>query len=222
MDALRSADIRRIVFSSSCATYGVPEDLPITEDSPQRPINPYGETKLIGEHILRDYGRALGFRHASLRYFNACGADREGKLSERHDPETHLIPRALMAAAGTIANLDVFGDDYDTADGTCIRDYIHVEDLAEGHVRALEYLERNDEPLMVNLGAGVGVSVRQVILEIERSCGRKVPIHMGPRRPGDPAVLYADPARAKERLGFVARYSDMATIINTAKASFGL
>ena len=175
MDAIRKSGVRKIVFSSSCATYGAPRQLPITETQPQEPINPYGVTKLIGEHIIRDYGHAFGINSVVLRYFNACGADRTGELSKRHDPETHLLPRALIAASGRIPHLDVYGDDYDTPDGTCIRDYIHVEDLADGHVRALAYLERGEAPLQVNLGSGKGTSIRQLLLMIERVCGKKVP-----------------------------------------------
>ena len=222
LDSMRANNVRKIVFSSSCATYGVPDQLPITEDAPQRPINPYGETKLIGEHIIRDYGRAYGIRSVALRYFNASGADREGELAERHDPETHLIPRALMAAAGTIPHLDVFGSDYDTPDGTCIRDYIHVEDLAEGHMRALAYMHQNEDPLQVNLGTGAGVSIREVLLAIERASNRQVPVCMSARREGDPAALFADPTRARETLGFVTKCSDIETIIASAQKSFGL
>jgi UDP-arabinose 4-epimerase len=222
LDAIRTAKVGKIVFSSSCATYGVPDRLPIVETCPQAPVNPYGETKLIGERLIRDYGRAFGVKYVVLRYFNASGADREGELRERHDPETHLVPRALMAAAGTISHLDVFGDDYDTPDGTCIRDYIHVEDLADGHVRALAYLDANEEPLQVNLGSGKGTSIRDILTTVEAITCRKVRVRFSPRRDGDPAALYADPAKAKSRLDFITRCSDIETIVGTAMKSFGL
>lgn len=222
LNSARRFGIAHVVFSSSCATYGLPDQLPIREDMPQRPINPYGETKLIGEHILRDYARAFGLRYAALRYFNACGADRDGELRERHDPETHIIPRALMAAAGRLPHLDVFGGDYETPDGTCIRDYIHVEDLAQGHVRALEYLDRHDGSFHANLGTGHGVSILDIIHAIESVAGRKVPVNMGPRREGDPPALYADPSRARDLFGFEATRSDLHTIVRSAMPSFGL
>ena len=197
LEACRATGLARIVFSSSCATYGVPPRLPITEDTEQFPINPYGRTKLMIELMLGDYARAYDFRSVALRYFNAAGADPEGQLTERHDPETHLIPRALMAAAGGIERLDVFGDDYPTPDGTCIRDYIHVTDLADAHVAAVNYLRDGGEVLRANLGSGHGTSIRQVLEAIDRVTGRRVPVQMLPRRPGDPPVLYADTSRAR-------------------------
>ncbi|HEV7309038.1 UDP-glucose 4-epimerase GalE [Ensifer sp.] len=222
LEACREGGIDRIVFSSSCATYGVPPVLPITEDTAQLPINPYGRTKLMIELMLADYARAYGLRSVALRYFNAAGADPEGQLVERHDPETHLIPRALMAAAGRIERLDVFGDDYATPDGTCIRDYIHVTDLADAHVAAVNYLRDGGEVLRANLGSGEGTSIRQVLSAIDRITGLKVPVRMLPRRPGDPPVLYADTARARQTLGFRPAYSTIDTIIATAAPSFGL
>ncbi|MGO4624267.1 UDP-glucose 4-epimerase GalE [Ensifer sp. 2YAB10] len=222
LEACRATGLARIVFSSSCATYGVPQRLPITEDTDQFPINPYGHTKLMIELMLGDYARAYDFRSVALRYFNAAGADPEGQLRERHDPETHLIPRALMAAAGGIERLDIFGDDYATPDGTCIRDYIHVTDLADAHVAAVDYLRDGGEVLRTNLGSGHGTSIRQVLEAIDRITGRRVPVQMLPRRPGDPPVLYADSSRARQRLGFRPALSDIETIIRTAAPGFGL
>jgi UDP-arabinose 4-epimerase len=222
LEACRATGLGRIVFSSSCATYGIPPQLPITEDMVQLPINPYGRTKLMIELMLGDYARAYGIRSVALRYFNAAGADPEGQLTEKHDPETHLIPRALMAAAGRIDRLDVFGDDYATPDGTCIRDYIHVTDLADAHVAAVNYLRDGGEVLHANLGSGHGTSIRQVLSAIDRVTGRAVPVQMLPRRPGDPPVLYADTNWARQRLGFRPQFSDIDTIIATAAPSFGL
>ncbi|MBD9652360.1 UDP-glucose 4-epimerase GalE [Ensifer sp. PDNC004] len=222
LEACRATGLGRIVFSSSCATYGIPPQLPITEDMVQLPINPYGRTKLMIELMLGDYARAYGIRSVALRYFNAAGADPEGQLTEKHDPETHLIPRALMAAAGRIDRLDVFGDDYATPDGTCIRDYIHVTDLADAHVASVNYLRDGGEVLHANLGSGHGTSIRQVLSAIDRVTGRPVPVQMLPRRPGDPPVLYADTNWARQRLGFSPQLSDIDTIIATAAPSFGL
>lgn len=222
LTACRNRGVGKIVFSSSCATYGIPETLPITEDTPQTPINPYGRTKLIGEKMLADFDAAYGMRHVILRYFNACGADPEGELSEKHDPETHLIPLALMAAAGQRPQLDIFGDDYPTPDGTCIRDYIHVSDLAAGHVAALRHLLDGKGNLAANLGTGTGHSILEVAEAIRRVTGRAVPMNMAPRRPGDPPVLVADVSRARQVLGFAPRYPDMETIIRHAGPTFGL
>ena len=222
LQACRNRGVDKIVFSSSCATYGIPEVLPITEDAPQAPINPYGRTKLIGEQMLRDFASAYGMRHVILRYFNACGADPEGELSEKHDPETHLIPLALMAAGGRLDWLDIYGDDYPTPDGTCIRDYVHVSDLAAGHVAALRHLLGGGPNLALNLGSGTGHSILEVMGAIREVTGREVPVRMGPRRPGDPPVLCADTARAERELGFRPRFSDLATIIRHAAPTFGV
>ncbi|HEV7317785.1 MAG TPA: UDP-glucose 4-epimerase GalE [Ensifer sp.] len=222
LEACRATGVGRIVFSSSCATYGVPPRLPITEDTVQEPINPYGRTKLMIELMLADYARAYGMRSVALRYFNAAGADPEGQLTEQHDPETHLIPRALMAAAGRIDRLDIFGDDYATPDGTCIRDYIHVTDLADAHVAAVNYLSDGGEALHANLGSGHGTSIREVLSAIDRVTGQTVPVQMLPRRPGDPPVLFADTNWARQKLGFRPVLSDIDTIIATAAPSFGL
>ncbi|MDJ0929067.1 MAG: UDP-glucose 4-epimerase GalE [Gammaproteobacteria bacterium] len=214
--AMRNAGINKIVFSSSCATYGVPEHVPIVETEKQAPINPYGMTKLIVENVLRDYGTAYGLRSASLRYFNACGADPDAEIGEDHDPETHLIPRAMMAVSGEIPELDLFGTDYDTPDGTCIRDYVHVTDLADAHVKALQRLLDGGQTFGLNLGTGSGFSVREVIAAVERVSERKVPVNEQPRRAGDPPVLVADVAQAKRVLDFEARFTDIDEIVNTA------
>ena len=217
LGAARETGIRQIVFSSSCATYGVPAVLPIYEGTPQAPINPYGRTKLICEQMLRDYGAAYGIRHVALRYFNAAGADPAGQLGERHDPETHLLPLAMRAAAGG-QPLNVFGNDYDTPDGTCIRDYVHVSDLARAHLLALRYLERGQDSLAVNLGSGRGHSVMEVCDAIARVTGHAVPMRFSSRRAGDPPVLTADPALAARVLGFRTERSEIDMIIQDSMA----
>lgn len=218
--ACQARGIDKIVFSSSCATYGIPAQLPIREDTPQQPINPYGRTKLVCEQMLRDYGAAGDLRHVSLRYFNAAGADPDGKLGERHDPETHLLPLALLVAAGKRAALDIYGTDYPTPDGTCIRDYIHVTDLARAHVLALQHLRAGGDSLALNLGSGRGHSVREIVSAVARVTGRPVPTREMPRRAGDPPVLTADPGLAARRLKFTAQYSDLATIVRHAAPWF--
>jgi UDP-arabinose 4-epimerase len=222
LDGCRRAGADKIILSSSCATYGIPDALPISESTPQRPINPYGRSKLMVEQITQDFAAAYGLRYVALRYFNACGADPDGELSERHDPETHLIPRALMAAHGDIPHLSVFGDDYQTPDGTCIRDYIHVTDLARAHVLAAEYLASDGENVALNLGTGNGVSIHEILSAIGRATNHQVPIEIEPRRVGDPPTLYADPELARERLGFEAELSDIEMIIRTAAPTFGV
>lgn len=222
LDACRATGLGKFIFSSSCATYGIPKVLPIDETTPQQPINPYGKTKLVAEHMLADYGAAFGLSYVSLRYFNACGADPEGDLGEWHDPETHLIPRALMAAAGKIPHLEVFGDDYDTPDGTCIRDYVHVADLALAHVLAYRYLENGGGSLALNLGTGRGLSIKEVLRTIGELTGRAVPVVFHQRRSGDPPALYADASLAHRSLGFLPQFSDLETIVRTAAPFFGL
>ncbi|GGE12845.1 UDP-glucose 4-epimerase GalE [Rhizobium anhuiense] len=222
LEACLDQDIDRIVFSSSCATYGVPDSLPIREESPRLPVNPYGRTKLIFEMALEDFAAAYGIRFAALRYFNAAGADPDGELAERHDPETHLIPRALLAAAGRLERLDIFGTDYATEDGTCVRDYIHVSDLAQAHLAAVNHLMADGGSLSVNLGSGRGTSVREILEAIHRASGREVPVRYRSRRVGDPPILFANTARAKAELGFVPVFSDIDTIIRTAGPTFGL
>lgn len=219
--ACRHHGVHDIVFSSSCATYGTPKKTPIGEDAPQAPINPYGFTKLVGERMLCEQAAAYGLRPAILRYFNAAGADPSGDLGERHRPETHLIPLALMAASGHSPPLQVFGVDYATPDGSCIRDYIHVDDLARAHVMALRHLLTGGAPLTLNLGSGRGTSVLEVMGAVARVTGRAVPHVIAPRRAGDPAALVADPRLAAARLGFVTRLSDIDTIIAHAAPWFG-
>jgi len=220
VEAMRRQAVRSIVFSSSCASYGVPSTIPIQETTTQYPINPYGRTKLVGEQIISDYSAAYGFNYVSLRYFNACGSDSEGELAERHEPETHLIPRALMAAAGSIEALDVFGTDYPTFDGTCVRDYVHVTDLGDGHVKALEWMEKGGRSLKVNLGSGQGSSIRQVLATVEAITGLPVPVRYGPRRPGDPPELVAGIELARQSLGYNPSESALANIIRTAWPHF--
>ncbi|AYG69823.1 MULTISPECIES: UDP-glucose 4-epimerase GalE [unclassified Rhizobium] len=222
LEACRTTGIDKLIFSSSCAVYGIPDQLPIRECEPQRPINPYGRTKLIAEHMLTDYAAAYGLRYVALRYFNAAGADPEQELGEWHAPETHLIPRALLAATGAIDCLEVYGDDYDTPDGTCVRDYIHVMDLARGHALAVKYLMEGGANLAINLGTGRGTSIREVLDAIGLASRRSVPVAMRPRRPGDPPALYAASDLAAEKLGFQPLYSDIGTIIRTAAPFFGL
>ncbi len=212
------AGLRDFIFSSSAAVYGLPRDVPIREDHPQDPINPYGRTKLIVENILRDYDRAYGLRFVSLRYFNAAGADPEGGLGERHEPETHLIPNVLRAAAGNGPALRLFGTDFSTPDGTAIRDYIHVTDLAAAHVLALRYLQDGGRSEIINLGSNRGYSVREIIAAAEAVTGRTVPREDHPRREGDAPVLLASKEKAEQVLGWVLRYSDLDTILKTAWA----
>lgn len=207
---------RVFVFSSTCATYGVPDKLPITETNTQAPINPYGRSKLMVEHILADCGHAWGLRSACLRYFNASGCSPDALIGEDHRPETHLIPRVLMAVTGEIDRIEVFGTDYPTPDGTCIRDYIHVDDLASAHARALDHLAAGGESVRVNLGTGVGVSVKEIITAVEEITGKTVPVSYGPRREGDPPMLVADPALAKELLGWEAVHRDVRDMIRPA------
>jgi UDP-glucose-4-epimerase GalE len=200
LNAALDAGVKKIIFSSTCAVYGEPTKVPIEENIPRQPVNPYGVTKLFFEQALEAYDRAYGFRFASLRYFNAAGADESGEIGELHDPETHLIPLALQAAAGLGPELSVFGSDYPTPDGTCIRDYIHVNDLASVHVKALEHLAAGKESFAVNVGTGKGASVREVLSAVEEVTGKRVPHKIVPRRPGDPPALVANPAKAQALL----------------------
>ncbi len=215
LDAMRAAGVDRIVLSSSCAVYGNPVTTPIDEDHPTDPINAYGSSKLAVEHALRHYGRAYGLQSIALRYFNAAGADPDGDLGEDHDPEIHLIPRALDAACGG-APLRVFGDDYPTADGTCQRDYVHVADIADAHVRALDVLRPGRGARVYNLGTGTPHSVREVIRSVERVTGRRVPAEPAPRRPGDPAVLFAAAGRLERDLEWRPAHTALDDIVATA------
>lgn len=216
LDEMLAAGVRHIVFSSTCATYGTPDSVPITEDTPQRPVNPYGETKLMIERALYWYGQAHGMSYAALRYFNAAGADPDGEGGEEHDPETHLIPLILDAAAGKRAEIGIFGTDYPTPDGSAIRDYIHVQDLAEAHVAAIAYLAAGGDSIALNLGTGSGHSVREVIDAAERITGRHITRREADRRPGDPAALVADAGKARRVIGWSAKVSDLDSIIGTA------
>jgi UDP-glucose-4-epimerase GalE len=218
LGAMREAGVGTIVFSSTCAVYGVPETVPIRETTAKAPLSPYGETKLAIERALHWYAAAYGMRYAALRYFNAAGADPDGEIGEDHEPETHLIPLVLRAALDRGDPVRIFGTDYPTPDGTAIRDYIHVSDLADAHVRALAYLAAGGESLALNLGTGHGHSVREVVAAVGRIGGRPVPRCEAPRRPGDPPELVADPAFARSRLGWRPRHSELDTIIRTALA----
>ena len=216
LNSALAAGIRRFVFSSTCAVYGIPERIPITEQTAREPLNPYGASKLFFENALAAYGRAYGLRSVSLRYFNAAGADENGETGELHDPETHLIPLALVASTTNGPELQIYGSDYPTPDGTCVRDYVHVNDLADAHVRALQYLERNGvDSLATNLGTGRGHSVLEIIQAAENATGRPVRRKIGPRRPGDPPVLVADPAKAQSVLGWTAK-RNLADIVSSA------
>ncbi len=214
LNAVVDYGVRKFIFSSTCAVYGIPAKVPITEETPRQPVNPYGDTKLAFEFALEAYGRAYGLKYVSFRYFNAAGADDDGEIGEMHQPETHLIPCVFEAIQGRKPALSIFGEDYPTRDGTCVRDYIHVNDLAEAHVLGAEYLEKGNSTA-INLGTGQGNSVREVVGAIEKVTGKKVPIKMAPRREGDPAELVADPARAAKLLNWKARYS-LEQIVQTA------
>ena len=216
LEALRDHGIGKMVFSSTAAVYGTPDMVPIGEAAAKAPINPYGLTKLFAERMIGDFAAAHGLRAAALRYFNAAGADPDGEIGECHDPESHLIPLAMQAVTGDGPPLTLFGDDYPTPDGTCIRDYIHVADLAAAHVQALEWLETADGAHAFNLGTGQGVSVRQVIDAVGQAAGKPVPHSIGPRRAGDPPELVSDPARANRELGWTPKISDLDTIVATA------
>jgi UDP-glucose 4-epimerase len=216
LDEVRKAGVRRFVFSSTAAIFGEPEYVPIDERHRARPINPYGRTKLMVEEALADFDRAYGLRSVCLRYFNAAGADPDGAIGERHDPETHLIPLVLQAASGRRPSISVFGTDYDTPDGTCIRDYIHVVDLCDAHLLAIDWMNRHDRSGAFNLGNGEGFSVHEVIATAEEVCGRPIPVVHGPRRAGDPARLVADAALARTELGWTPRYAALRTIVDHA------
>jgi UDP-glucose-4-epimerase GalE len=216
LEAMQDAGVDIIVFSSSCAAYGIPARVPIPEDHPCRPISPYGESKLFVERALEWYGRAYGLRWISLRYFNAAGADPDGELGEVHEPETHLIPLAIEAALGRRLCLEIYGTDYPTPDGTAVRDYVHVQDLARAHVLALGYLLSGGEGVCLNLGTGRGHSVREVIGAVERVGGREVPVREAPRRPGDPPILVAAPGEAERSLGWRPECTELLDIVETA------
>ncbi len=216
LGAMQKCGVDRFVFSSTCAVYGTPETQPMPEDLPLAPINPYGRSKLMVEQALSDASSAYGTRSVSLRYFNASGAHPSGEIGELHEPETHLIPRALMAANGEIDAIDVFGTDYPTPDGTAIRDYIHVCDLADAHVAALRYLEEGGETISLNLGTGRGHSVREILDMVAEVAGRATPSRISARRPGDPPMLVADAAAARRVLGFAPRWTEIGPVVSSA------
>ena len=216
LDVMIENNVKKIVFSSTCATYGNPEYTPIDERHPQLPINPYGKTKFMMEQIMEDYENAYGLKYAALRYFNASGADSQGELGESHNPETHLIPLVLKAINGERENITIFGTDYDTPDGTCIRDYIHVEDLAEAHMKALEKIIKTGKSYHINLGTGIGTSVMEIIQAAHEVTGKAVPLIYGQRREGDPAKLFAANESAKKVLDWEPKYMDIKEIIKTA------
>ena len=216
LNSLLDGGVKKFVFSSSCATYGVPNVLPIAEEHAQNPINPYGESKLFVEKVLESYDSAYDLRYACLRYFNAAGADPEGELGEDHNPETHLVPLVISAALGQRPTIEIFGTDYDTKDGTAVRDYVHVNDLADAHVKALNHLLAGGQSLKVNLGTGQGHSIRDVISAVEAVSHRPVRVTEGPRRPGDPPSLIANPNLGQRLLNWKPLRSDLGTIVQTA------
>lgn len=216
LDAMRQAGVRTLIFSSTCATYGIPETIPIAEDAPQKPSNPYGESKLMVEKLLYWENACHGLRWVALRYFNAAGCDPDGEIGEWHQPETHLIPSLLGAALGTRGPCPLYGDDYPTPDGTCIRDYVHVADLAEAHLLALNYLQRGEPSKAFNLGTGRGYSVRQILREAEKVTGRDIAVELLLRRAGDPPELIAAPGAAGTALGWIPRHSSLSEILSTA------
>lgn len=216
LDAMLETGIRQIVFSSTCATYGAPRRLPIDEEHPQAPLSPYGESKLLIEQVLHWYAPAYELRWVALRYFNAAGADPEGDIGEMHDPETHLVPLAIEAALGRSSRLDIYGHDYQTPDGTAIRDFIHVSDLASGHVQALQYLLAGGSSQAINLGTGRGHSVKEVVAMVEATGQHQVPVHYAARRRGDPAALVANTQRAQSVLGWNPRFPDLQAIVESA------
>lgn len=219
LDAMRASNVDRLLFSSSCATYGMSDEL-ITEDTPQRPINPYGQSKLICEQMIQDYGAAHGLKSAILRYFNAAGCDPDGETGERHDPEPHVIPLAIRGAMDGTFTFNILGGDYDTPDGTCVRDYVHVSDLADAHWRALDYLFTHNQSNVFNLGTGRGYSVMELADAVSRVAGKPVPRVIADRRPGDPPSLVASAEKAASLLGWTPKHSDLDTILATAWAWF--
>jgi UDP-arabinose 4-epimerase len=216
LEAMREDGPLLLIFSSTCATYGLPKAVPVTEETPQIPISTYGATKLAVEHMITDYARCYGFKQAVFRYFNAAGADPDAEIGEAHDPETHLIPNILEVARGGRGHVDVFGADYETPDGTCVRDYVHVSDIADAHVLALGALLHGDAGIVCNLGSSVGYSVMDIVKAARKVTGASVPHRVTARRPGDPPIVTADAAFAERRLGWRRRHSDLETIISTA------
>ncbi|AFZ19839.1 UDP-glucose 4-epimerase GalE [Allocoleopsis franciscana] len=216
LEAMCDAGIKNFVFSSTCATYGVPEQIPVSEDQPKQPINPYGMSKLMVEHILDDFDHAYGLRSVRFRYFNAAGADPQGRLGEDHSPETHILPLVLLTAMGKRESISIYGTDYDTPDGTCLRDYIHVTDLAQAHILGLEYLLKGGSTEVFNLGNGQGFSIREVIEAARVVTGRPIAVTLADRRPGDPPILVGSGEKAKQVLGWNPQYADLETILKHA------
>lgn len=216
LQTMLDAGVRKFVFSSSCATYGVPPSLPITEDLPQKPINPYGQTKLDVENALKNLAPAHGLSFAAFRYFNAAGAAEDGSIGEDHDPETHLIPLTIAAAQGKLPAVNIFGTDYPTPDGTCLRDYVHVDDLSRAHIAVFDRLEQPSSQHFYNLGTGTPHSVREIVASVERVSGKEVPVVEGPRRAGDPPSLYADSTRAQNELAWKIKFNDLDLMVETA------
>ena len=216
LGTMRKHGVRSFIFSSTAAIFGNPVQLPIREDHPKAPINPYGQSKLMVENILEDFNRSYQFNYVSFRYFNAAGADPDGETGELHDPETHIIPLAFQAALGLRDHVDLYGTDYPTPDGTCLRDYIHVADLAEAHVRAVDWLAEGRGSMIFNLGNERGFSVREIVELAAKISGRRIPVREAPRRPGDPAELVADSSRAREALAWKPRFSSIETILESA------
>ncbi len=218
LEAMCANSVRLLVVSSSCAVYGQPKRDLISEDLPLKPINPYGASKLMMERMLSDFERAHGLCWMALRYFNAAGSDPLGQIGEIHEPEPHLIPRAILAALGRLPEIEIFGGDYPTADGSCLRDYVHVEDLAAAHILALRHLAQGGASRPLNLGTGRGISVKEVISKVEEMAGKKIPVRLSPRREGDPARLVADPSQARKILGWQAKRSDLSAMVADALA----
>jgi UDP-glucose 4-epimerase len=216
LNAMNGAGVSRFVFSSTCATFGVPDKLPISEDMPQAPINPYGQTKLDVENTLRSLAKVRRISFAVFRYFNAAGASEDGSIGEDHDPETHLIPVAIDAAVGKRPSIELFGTDYPTPDGTCLRDYVHVDDLSRAHIAVFDRLSEPGAAHFYNLGTGTPTSNREVLRAVEKATGRKIKVVESPRRPGDPPALYADSSRAKRELGWKVKFPDIDSIVATA------
>jgi UDP-glucose-4-epimerase GalE len=216
LNVMREFLVKNIVFSSTCAVYGVPESLPIVETTKTNPINPYGSSKLMVEKILQDFKNAYEINHVALRYFNACGASADAEIGESHDPETHLIPLAIYAALGKSDSITIYGEDYPTKDGTCIRDYIHVEDLADAHLKALEFLLKNKKSEIFNVGIGQGFSVKEVINAVKKISGKDFTIKHGTRREGDPSELIADNSKIKNILGWKPKYTEIEKMVATA------
>ena len=216
LEAMRNFGVKHIVFSSTCAIYGYPQKLPVEEEEEKKPVSVYGESKLAFEKILGWYDQIYGIKNVCLRYFNACGASLDGSLGEDHSPETHIIPVAMQVALGQKEKFTIFGDDYQTSDGTCIRDYIHVLDLAYAHIKALEYLFAGGNSNYFNVGTGKGYSNKEIIEKIKKVSGINFPVEIGPRRQGDPDAIYADNSKIKKILGWEPKYSDLETIIKTA------